>query len=247
MIDMLAFGPHPDDVEICCAGTLLKLKAAGARVGVVDLTAGEMGTRGTREIRAAECAAASEMLGLDHRQCLDLGDGHLREDPLAELALVRVLRELRPSIVLSPWGVDDHPDHEHAARMVRNACFRSGMARLDTGQEPHRPRALLSYPGRREFSPSFVVDIPPFWERRMEAARCYTSQFHNPDSTEPATAISSPDFWHYIQARAMYYGQLVGVRYGEAFHYEGTLCLDNPLHHFTGPDAPVDPRQGRPA
>jgi len=247
MLDLLAFGPHPDDVEICCAGTLLKVKAAGGRVGVADLSAGEMGTRGTRERRAAECEAASRALGLDARSCLDLGDGRLREGLEAERAVAALIRRWRPRIVLAPWGVDDHPDHAHAARIVKNACFLAGMARVETGEPPHRPRALLSYPGRREFAPSFVVDITAFWEQRLAAARCYTSQFHDPDSPEPATAISSPDFWHYIEARAMYYGQLVGVRYGEAFHYEGTLAIADPVAHFAGPGSPVDPRQGRPA
>lgn len=238
MLDLLAFGPHPDDVEICCAGTLLKVKAGGGRVGIVDLTAGEMGTRGTREIRASECRAASLELGLDHRSCLDLGDGRLRENRENERAVVCVLRALRPSVVLAPWHVDDHPDHEHAARIIRSACFLAGMARVETGQAPHKPRVLLSYPGRREFVPSFVVDISAHWEQRLRAAHCYRSQFHDPDSTEPATAISSPDFWHFIEARAVYYGQLIGVRHGEAFWHEGTLALADPVAHFAGPAGP---------
>jgi bacillithiol biosynthesis deacetylase BshB1 len=241
MLDLLAFGPHPDDVEICAAGTLLKVKARGGRVGIVDLTAGEMGTRGSREIRAAETAEATRRLGLEFRRCLDLGDGRLREGREPELAVVRVLRELRPAVVLAPWGVDDHPDHEHAARIIRNACFQSGMGKVETGQPPHRPRAILAYPGRREFTPSFVVDITPWWDERLHAARAYKSQFHDPASTEPATAISSPDFWHFIEARAMYYGQLIGTRYGEAFWTEGTLEIEDPLAHFArggGPQLP---------
>jgi bacillithiol biosynthesis deacetylase BshB1 len=241
---LLAIGPHPDDVEICCAGTLLKVKAAGGRVGVVDLTAGELGTRGTRERRAAECEAASRELGLDHRSCLDLGDGRLRETRENELAVAAVLRRLRPELVLAPWREDDHPDHEHAARLVKNAAFLAGMAKVETGDPPHRPRAILYYPGRREFRPSFVVDITAQWEQRRRAALCYKSQFHDPDSSEPPTAISSPDFWHYIEARAMYYGQLVGVRYGEAFWHDGVLAIGDPLRHFAGPGAPLDPRQG---
>lgn len=233
MLDILAFGPHPDDVEICCAGTLLKCRSRGARVGIVDLTAGEMGTRGSREIRAAETAEATARLGLDHRSCLDLGDGRLRENRENELAVVRVLRELRPAVVLGPWHVDDHPDHEHAARIVRNACFLAGMGKLETGQPAFRPRTLLSYPGRREFTPSFVVDITPFWEARLHAAQAYRSQFHDPESREPETAISSPDFWHFIQARAMYYGQLIGARYGEAFWTEGTLEIEDPVAQFS--------------
>lgn len=230
---VLAFGPHPDDVEICAAGTLIKLKAAGHRVGVVDMTAGEMGTRGSRELRASECEAASAVLGLDFRHALDLGDGQLTVSRENELAVVRLLRQYRPELVLAPWMIDDHPDHEAAARIVRNACFLSGMARIETGREYFRPPTLLFYPGRREFKPSFVVDITDQWEQRRESAMCYKSQFHDPDSSEPVTHISSPDFWHFIEARAMYYGQLVGTRYGEAFWYEGTLRIDDPLRHFT--------------
>ncbi len=230
---IIAFGPHPDDVEICASGTLLKMKAAGAWVGIVDLTAGEMGTRGSREIRAEESSEATRRLGLDHRSCLDLGDSVLQCTRENELAVVRVLREHRPDLVLAPWGVDDHPDHEAAARLIRSACFLSGMAKIDTGQPAHRPKTILSYPGRREFTPSFVVDITNQWEKRMHAAKAYASQFYNPSSKEASTPISSPDFWHFIEARAMYYGQLIGSRYGEAFHFEGTIPIQNPLEHFT--------------
>jgi len=233
-IPLLAFGPHPDDVEICCAGTLLKLKARGHRVGIVDLTAGESGTRGSREIRARETAAASAVLGLDLRLNLDLGDGRLENSLGNRLAVVRALREHRPALVLAPWREDDHPDHEAAAELVRHACFLSGMAKVDTGQPPHRPQRILFYPGRREFRPSFVVDIGEHWERRREAALCYRSQFHDPESDEPPTAISSPDFWHFIEARAMHYGQRIGARYGEAFWCEDTLPVDDPLTFFAG-------------
>lgn len=241
-LDALAFGPHPDDVEICAAGTLLKMKARGHRVGVVDLTAGEMGTRGSREIRARETAAASELLGLDLRLNLDLGDGRLDAGRGNQLALVRLLRAHRPRVVFAPWGRDDHPDHEAAAELVRRACFLSGMGRVETGQAPHRPPRLLFYPGRREFVPSFVVDIGEHWERRRQAAWCYRSQFHDPESSEPPTAISSPDFWHFIEARAMYYGQLIGVRHGEAFWCEDALPVDDPVAFFDG----TTPR-GRPS
>jgi N-acetylglucosamine malate deacetylase 1 len=233
-LKLLAFGPHPDDVEICAAGTLLKMKARGHAVGVVDLSAGEMGTRGNREIRARETAAASALLGLDLRLNLDLGDGRLNAGRENQLAVVRVLRQHRPMLVLAPWKVDDHPDHEAAAELIRSACFLSGMARIETGQPPHRPQRILYYPGRREFAPSFVVDIGEHWERRREAAWCYRSQFHDPESTEPPTAISSPDFWHFIEARAMYYGQLIGVRYGEAFFCEDTLPMEDPVAFFAG-------------
>ncbi len=231
---VLAFGPHPDDVEICAAGTLLKMKAAGHSIGIVDLTAGEMGTRGSREIRAEESRAASALLGLDFRHCLDLGDGRLEAGRDQAIELVRMIRRYRPGIVLAPWERDDHPDHEAAAQLVRKACYLSGMAKVDTAQEHFRPRSILFYPGRREFTPSFVVDITAQWEVRRKAAMCYKSQFYNPESTEPLTPISSPDFWHFIEARAMYYGQLIGKRYGEAFWHEGMLEIADPLQHFAG-------------
>ena len=229
-LDLLAFGPHPDDVEICCSGTLLKTRAQGYRVGIVDLTAGEMGTRGSREIRAAEAEAATRVLGLDYRECLDLGDGRLRDTYENQLAVVRVLRACRPRLVLIPWKVDDHPDHEHAALIIKAACFMSGMARLDTGQVHHRPARLLYYAARREFHPSLVVDVAEYWPQREEAARCYRSQLYDPQSTEPQTKIASPDFWHHITGRAMYYGQLIGARYGEAFFCEDVLPVEDLIH-----------------
>jgi len=130
--------------------------------------------------------------------------------------------------------IDDHPDHEHAARLVRSACFLAGMARLESGETHHRPEIVLYYPGRREFTPSFVVDVSEFWAERERAAKCYRSQLHDPDSREPETKISSPDFWHFVTARAMYYGQLIGRRYGEAFHCEETLAVEDPVAHFCG-------------
>lgn len=231
-VDIIGFGPHPDDVEISACGTLLRMKAEGYRIGIIDLTAGEMGTRGTREIRAAETAEASRVLGLDLRANLDLGDGRLEDTPDTRRAVVEALRRWRPRVVLSCWKEDHHPDHEAGARLLHSAVFLSGMARYDTGQEPWRPGAILYYPARCEFSPSFVVDVTPFWEQRTRAAHCYRSQLHDPGSTEPRTQISSPDFWHWITARATYYGHLIGVRYGEAFRIERVLEVKDPVDQF---------------
>jgi N-acetylglucosamine malate deacetylase 1 len=233
-IALLAFGPHPDDVEICAAGTLLKTKAMGHRVGIVDLTAGEMGTRGTREIRYAEQVEASRKLGLDLRLCLDLGDGNLSVTRENELAIVRVIRKHRPQVVLLPWKIDDHPDHEAAAVLIRNACFLSGMSKIEPALKIHRPEKLLYYAGRRDFEPDFVVDITDYWKSRQDAASSYKSQFYNPDSKEDSTKISSPDFWHFIEARSMYYGQLIGKRYGEGFICDDMLEINNPIDFFNG-------------
>ncbi|MCB1047917.1 MAG: bacillithiol biosynthesis deacetylase BshB1 [Calditrichaeota bacterium] len=231
-VDIIGFGPHPDDVEISAAGTLLRMKDQGHRIGIIDFTAGEMGTRGSREIRAEETAAASAVLQLDMRENLDLGDGRLADSRENALIVVQALRRWRPKVVLSAWREDFHPDHEAAARILKSAVFLSGMAKVDTDQAPWRPGALLYYPARQEFRPSFVVDVTAQWSRREQAAHCYKSQFHNPDSTEPGTQISSPDFWHWVTARAMYYGQLIGVRYGEAFFVDRTLELDDPVLTF---------------
>jgi bacillithiol biosynthesis deacetylase BshB1 len=231
-VDIIGFGPHPDDVEIAASGTLLKMKALGYRIGIIDFTAGEMGTRGSREIRAAETAEASRVLGLDLRENLDLGDGRLNDGPENQRVVVQALRRWRPRLVLSTWTQDHHPDHEAAARLLKASVFLSGMARYDTGQPPWRPGAILYYPARQEFEPSFVVDVSEHWTRRTQAAHCYRSQLHDPDSTEPATQISSPDFWHWVTARATYYGHLIGARYGEAFRIERTLEVADPLAQF---------------
>lgn len=231
-VDIIGFGPHPDDVEIAASGTLLRMKELGYSIGIIDFTAGEMGTRGTREIRARETAEASRVLGLDLRANLDLGDGRLAENPDTQRIVVEALRRHRPRVVLSTWKVDHHPDHETAARLLKSAVFLSGMSRYDTGQEPWKPGAILYYPARQEFTPSFVVDVTAQWAVREQAACCYRSQLHDPDSTEPATQISGPDFWHWVTARAMYYGHLIGVRYGEAFLVERTLEVTDPVADF---------------
>ncbi len=233
-IDLLAFGPHPDDVEISAAGTLIRMKEAGHRIGICDLTGGEMGTRGSREIRAAEAQAASRVLGLDYRCNLDLGDGRLLDTPDNRLKVLDVIRACRPRVILNAWHHDDHPDHEAGSRLVKAAHFMAGMSRVETEHAAWRAGALLYYPARQEFRPSFVVDISAQWERRREAAMCYKSQFHDPQSTERKTQISSPDFWNWVEGRAMYYGQLIGASHGEAFFVEKTLAVADPVALFGG-------------
>lgn len=231
-IEVLAFGAHPDDVELTVGGTLLLLKDKGYRTGIVDLTRGELGTRGTADIRAAEAAEAARRLRADIRVNLGLPDGGVILDRESRLAVVRVLREHRPTLVLAPADEDLHPDHAHAGRIVREAAFLAGVAKLDTGQAPHRPRAVLGCFSHTVRDPAIVVDITPWFARKKEACLAYKSQFHDPASREPATYISRPEFWTWWEARARTFGHLIGAEFGEAFAHDGPVPVADPVAMF---------------
>lgn len=235
-IDLLAFGAHPDDAEIGAAGTLLRAADAGTRTGVVTLTRGELGSRGDERSRAAEFDAAAAAMGLAHHAMLDLPDGRLACDERSREAVVRVLRELRPSVVLAPYWEDRHPDHVAASRIVQEAVFLAGLARLDTGQEPHRPGELVHYMAAWEFAPSFVVDISAQFERKLAVLRCYASQVHDPEgrSSGPSTLVSSAHYWELLAARAAHFGRLIGKAHGEPFKIRGLVEVTDLLAAFGG-------------
>jgi N-acetylglucosamine malate deacetylase 1 len=235
-IDLLAFGAHPDDAELGAAGTLIRAARSGSRTGIVTLTRGEMGSRGSLAERAAEFDAAAAAMGLGHHAMLDLPDGRLASDDRSREAVVRVLRDVRPSIVLAPYWEDRHPDHSAASRIVQDAVFLAGLARLDTGQEPHRPAEIVYYMAAWEFEPSFVVDISAQFEQKQAVLRCYGSQLHNPDrrSTEPGTFISSEHYGQLLAARAAHYGRLIGKAYGEPFRIRGLVEVSDLLAVFGG-------------
>lgn len=215
--DVVAFGAHADDVELSCGGTLARCVAQGQSVGIVDLTHAEMGTRGTPDTRWAESQEAQKRLGASFRERLDFGDGALRTGREEELEVIRVLRKYRPQIVLAPFPDDRHPDHSRAGQLVTEASFYSGLAKLDTDQQPHRPQAVLYYQLNYPAPPSLVVDITPYMEAKMNAVRAYESQFWNPDSTEPMTFISRKSFLDIIEGRARHFGSMIGAEFGEAF------------------------------
>lgn len=240
-LDMMAIAAHPDDAELAAGGTLILSMMQGLRVGVVDLTRGELGTRGTPELRAREASEAASILGLSVRENLGLPDGNITSDGLS--ALIRVLRKWRPRIVMTHPEICRHPDHVAAHHLVRNACFYAGLEKLDQseGALPWRPQHLLYFAEVRHFEPDFVVDVTSTWKRRTEALRCYGSQIHSPaykeHSDESETYISNAQFFEWIEARARTYGQLAGCTYGEPFQYNGTPGVSD-LSAFLQLEAP---------
>jgi bacillithiol biosynthesis deacetylase BshB1 len=230
--DVVAFGAHPDDVELTVGGTVLSLRAAGHAVVIVDCTRGELGTRGSAEIRAVEAQEAARRLKVDRRINLGLPDGHLRATDEARKKVVDVIRDLRPVIVLAPRPDDLHPDHAHLSTLVKECAFLAGIARYGAGGKAHRPRAVLQYASHTLFSPSFVVDISAHFEAKKHAALAYKSQFFDAASKEAPTYISSPGFWDWWEGRARHYGNLVGAKYGEPFVVDGPMLVKDAVEQF---------------
>ena len=223
-LDILVMAAHPDDAELSCSGTILKHIAAGKKVGIVDFTRGELGTRGTPEIRLQESADATKILGLHARENLGIRDGFFRNDEETQLKLIEVIRKYQPEVVLANALEDRHPDHGKGAQLAIDACFLSGLRQIKTGDLPTwRPTQLYHYIQDRYLEPDFVVDISAHWDQKESAIRAFKSQFFDPSSTEPASYISSPDFLHFIQARAMEMGHKIGVKYGEGFQSQGPM------------------------
>ncbi|KAA0252395.1 MAG: bacillithiol biosynthesis deacetylase BshB1 [Acidobacteria bacterium] len=233
-VEVLAVGAHPDDVELGCGGTLATLVARGQRVGILDLTRGEMGTRGTPEGRAAEAAEAARILGARFRETLDLGDGGLRTDREAELAVVEVVRRRRPRLVLAPLPSDRHPDHVRAGKLATDAAFYAGLRALVTGLPAHRPQQVVYYPSTFVAELSFLVDVSAAFETKLAAVRAFRSQFHDPASTEPETFISSRAFLDGVVGRAQAFGRLSNVAYAEGFVALRPPSLADPLGAFEG-------------
>lgn len=224
-LEVLAIGPHPDDVELFVGGVMAKL-AVSYRVGVVDLTRGELASQGDAKTRAREAEAAAQVLGLAHRENLDLGDGRLRaDDDAAVLKMVEMIRRLRPELLLVPWVEARHPDHAAAGHLARRAAFFAGVRKLAPGAAIHRPR-LLSYQMRHRFSPSVVVDVSSVYERKLEAIRCHESQVVRQGSD---TLISSPRALAAIEARDRYYGAMIGVDAGEPLKSSQVIGIDDPV------------------
>ncbi|MCY4170430.1 MAG: bacillithiol biosynthesis deacetylase BshB1 [Bacteroidetes bacterium] len=240
-LDILAIGAHPDDIELTIGGTLIRSVMQGLRVGVLDLTKGELGTRGTVQIRAQEAANASEIIGLSIRENLGLPDGNITSDGL--IALIKILRQWRPQIVMTHPNECRHPDHTAAHHLVRNACFYSGLNKIESSDDylSWRPKHLLYFAEVQLFTPSFVVDVTQEWEDRTKALKCYESQIHSPEykreKSEPETYISNYSFFEWVEARARTYGQLIGTTYGEPFQYHGTLGVSE-LDKFLHMEAP---------
>lgn len=228
-VDVMAFGPHPDDVELGCGGTLCKLANQGYSVVLVDLTEGEMSTRGTVETRREEAARAADLLGAVARENLGLEDGNIRNSQQARQRVVTVVRKYRPRMVFVPYYQDRHPDHYHAGELLYDAVFLAGLRRLETGQESYRPEKLVYYMRWYEFEPTFIVDISTEFERKMEAVAAYASQFSAEDTSFAQTRLTSPQHQWEIVHRCAYYGSLIGRQYGEGFMIRGRLEIADPL------------------
>jgi N-acetylglucosamine malate deacetylase 1 len=217
MIDILAVGVHPDDVELSCAGTLLRQMAQGRSAGILDLTRGEMGTRGSAALRTQEAEKSARLLGVSFRKQLDLGDCCFDAGHRERLEIIKVLREHRPQVVLCNAVHDRHPDHGRAAKLVADACYYSGLARIETGQAAWRPRAVYHYIQDQFIEPDFVVDVTEYAEKKRQAIMAFASQFYNPDSKEPQTAISTPEFLESMFSKMSIWGRSISVRYAEGF------------------------------
>ncbi len=237
-LDALAFGAHPDDVELTCGGTLIKLVRGGYRVGVVALSGGELGTRGDRRTREREFERASQLMGLTSHRILGLPDGGLGPSSDQKRKVVGVIRELRPKVVFAPYWEDRHPDHANASTLVWEGAFLAGLSRFDTGREAWRPYRVLFYASRAEFKPSFVVDVSDTHEAKMEAVRAYRSQFDEggrSGAADPETNISRPGFLQAVITRSKQYGSYIGTDFGEPFLVREPLRLDDPVAFF-GPE-----------
>jgi bacillithiol biosynthesis deacetylase BshB1 len=235
--DILAIFAHPDDVELNVGGTLLKMKSLGYRTGAVDVTRGEMGTRGTPEIRAKEAEEAARILKLDVRENLGLPDGHVFVTDEARRKIVRVLRRLKPKVVLTHQPDDPHPDHHHIARLVREAARLASMQKFDSdfGQDRIKVPIVAHNIFSQRIVPSFVVDISGFLEEKTAAIRAYASQFYNPDSNEPETRLTSKSFITELENRSRYFGNLIGVEAGEPFFVREVLNVEDPIELLTRP------------
>jgi bacillithiol biosynthesis deacetylase BshB1 len=233
-VDILAFSPHPDDVDLGCGGTLAALARRGRSFGIVDLTRGEMGTRGTPEIRESEAREAARILGARFRETLDLGDGDLRTDRAAELRVVEAVRRARPRLILAPLPADRHPDHARAGRLVPEAAWYAGLAKLETGLPPHRPDQVIFYAAYVFAPPTFLVDVSASFATKIAALRAYRSQFFDENSSEPETYVSSKGFFDGIEARSRALGRIANVEYAEGFVSNVPPTLADPVAAFLG-------------
>jgi bacillithiol biosynthesis deacetylase BshB1 len=232
-LDILVIAVHPDDAELGCSGTILKHIALGHKVGIVDLTMGELGTRGSAEIRMQEAAAAAKVLGLSARENLELADGFFQNDKEHQLKVIAAIRKYQPQIVITNAYNDRHPDHGRASELVVTSSFLSGLRKIETKvdgevQKEWRPKLLLHFIQDEYIEPDFLIDITEHWDKKIESIKAYGSQFYNPDwKEEHQTYISSAEFYPIVEARAREFGKVIGVKYAEGFTSKKILGVDN--------------------
>jgi bacillithiol biosynthesis deacetylase BshB1 len=231
-LDILAFGTHPDDVELGCSGTIAKEVSLGKKVGIVDLTRGELGTRGTAEIRDQEANDAAKVLGVSVRENLNFRDGFFVNDEAHQMEIIKVLRKYRPDVVLCNAVKDRHIDHGKGASLVSDACFLSGLRRIETAvdgaqQEAWRPKHVFHYIQWQPLTPDFYVDITGFMDEKVNSIYAYKSQFYDPNSKEPETPISSKNFIDSVVYRSRDYGRVAGVDYAEGFTTNQAILISS--------------------
>jgi bacillithiol biosynthesis deacetylase BshB1 len=231
-LDILVIVAHPDDAELGCAGTILSHVSRGYKVGVVDLTAGELGTNGSADLRAQEAAAASALMGLSIRENLGFRDGFFVNDEAHQLEVIRLIRKYKPSIVITNAIQDRHVDHGRGAQLVADACFLSGLKKIETlnegqKQDAWRPANVYHIIQSNYIEPDFVVDISDFWEQKQAVVRAYGSQFYIPGAQNEPTFISTPEFWLFLEGRAREFGQSIRTKYGEGFTTAKKIGVSN--------------------
>jgi N-acetylglucosamine malate deacetylase 1 len=231
-LDILAFGVHPDDVELSCAGVLLVEKLNGKKTGIIDLTRGELGTRGTAATRKVEADNAAKILGVDVRENLKMADGFFANDEAHQRKIIAALRKYQPEIILCNAPKDRHPDHGRSANLVADAAFLSGLKKIETKageilQEPWKPKYVFNYVQDKFLNPDFVIDITHVFEQKIEAIKAFTTQFNSIDSNEPQTYISTPDFLDSVVYRHKWFGKMIGVKYAEGFITEKMIGFSN--------------------
>ncbi len=231
-LDILAFGAHPDDIELGCAGTLLVEKMNGKKVGIIDLTQGELGTRGSAEIRKEEARAAAEILQVDVRENLELADGFFKNDEAHQRQVIQAIRKYQPNIIICNAPEDRHPDHGRSAQLVEDAVFLAGLRKIETeengiSQPVWRPAFVFNFVQDRYLHPNFVIDISLVMEQKIAAIRAYGTQFDTADNSEPQTYISTPDFLEGIIYRAKMFGKMIGVEYAEGYISKKMIGFNN--------------------
>jgi len=231
-LDILAIGVHPDDVELSCAGTLLKHIALGKKAGILDLTRGELGTRGNAELRTKEAMASAKILGVEVRDQLTMKDGFFVNDEIHQLQIIHKIRQYKPDVVLCNAISDRHPDHSRAAKLAADACFLSGLSKIETihdnkKQEAWRPKSVYHYIQDYYMDPDFVIDISEFMDKKMEAIQAFSSQFYDPKSKEPTTPISGPEFFEVVKSKSALWGRAIGSTYAEGFVSSRTIGVNS--------------------
>ena len=231
-LDILAIGVHPDDVELSASGTILKHIALGKTVGILDLTLGELGTRGCATLRTQEAAHSAKILGVSVREQLTMADGFFENNETHQKQIIQAIRKFQPEIILCNAISDRHPDHGRAAKLTADACFYSGLVKIETKenaviQKPWRPKAVYHYIQDNFIEPDFVIDITPFMDKKMESIMAYASQFFDPNSKEPVTPISSANFMEYVKAKSSLFGRAINCDYAEGFTVNRYIGVEN--------------------